>query len=62
MLEICQSAYGYFEGVQLTASTRRSIIGWRVERDIGILGQTRAIKVVHSSELIPARVDLVFIR
>jgi hypothetical protein len=62
MLEICQSACRYLKGVQLTASTRRSVIGWRVERDIGILGQTNAIKVVHSSELIPARVDLKSIR
>jgi hypothetical protein len=63
-LEVCQSIAVYFEGMgmELTASTGRSIIRWGVERDSIILRQTRAIKVRHRSELIRARVDLGFMR
>jgi len=46
-------------GGGLTACTGRSIIGRRVEWDIGILFQARAIKVRHRSELVCARVNLV---
>jgi hypothetical protein len=58
-LKTCQLVLCYSEGRELTACTGRSIVGGRVEWDIGILFQARAIKVRHRSELICARVNLV---
>jgi hypothetical protein len=58
-LRFCQLVLCCSGGREVTACTGRSIIGWRVEWDIGILFQARAIKIRHCSELICARVNLV---
>jgi hypothetical protein len=61
MLEICQSGSQHFEGMAPTAGAGRSADRRRVEWDQLILNQNIPIKVRHRSELVFARVYLVFI-